>query len=543
MKKIILFVTVLLFSVFWLSAQNSEQLSINNIQTAFTKNGGLYQSDTSWAEFKIKNAQETVAIFAGSLWMGGYKNSMLHLAAQTYYQGSSSDPNLLQTDFQAGPISNNYQDSAYRARYSRVWKISQQQIDDHRNNYSQINYVVPPAIADWPAHGDTSRGEAFHLAPFIDWNGNKLYEPELGEFPDIRGDEAVYVIYNDDLTHILTQANSLEVEIHLMAYAFEAPQDTALHNSIFLHYRIHNPGTEAIDSLTVAHWNDPDLGNPFDDLIGSDSTLGLSYFYNANNNDRGSSGFGTFPPAVGMLFLGTDAAGSGYYTNRSGSSPNAITNPFNAAEFHRYMKQIWKDGSPMVIENPSGLGNTSNGDGYSPAPSNMQSTRWAYNDIMNWYESPARQADKLMLLSAPTQNLPAGGDLCFDLAVIYARDSIDSSPYSSVSKLKRMSAGVKQFFSTQNYVCMNSNIGMVEYHSPELRLFPNPVKEVLILESNSALSKVEIYSLTGERLQSTTLSGNGSHHISLSGKLNAGLYLCTVHFASGETLSRKIMVQ
>jgi hypothetical protein len=43
----------------------------------------------------------------------------------------------------------------------------------------------------WPGNGNIQNGEARFLAPFNDENFNQLYEPWLGETPDIRGDEAV----------------------------------------------------------------------------------------------------------------------------------------------------------------------------------------------------------------------------------------------------------------------------------------------------------------------------------------------------------------
>ena len=76
-------------------------------------------------------------------------------------------------------------------------KLTKSEIDNHITNYSDPNYQVPEAIISWPAHGDIALGQNYNLAPYIDVNDNNIYDPYNGDYPCIKGDEAIYMIRND----------------------------------------------------------------------------------------------------------------------------------------------------------------------------------------------------------------------------------------------------------------------------------------------------------------------------------------------------------
>ncbi|PIZ05521.1 MAG: hypothetical protein COY57_06840, partial [Flavobacteriales bacterium CG_4_10_14_0_8_um_filter_32_5] len=51
-------------------------------------------------------------------------------------------------------------------------------------------YQIPDVILNWPAHGDPSLGQDWHLAPFYDRDGDDFYDPSQGDYPkyDLIGD-------------------------------------------------------------------------------------------------------------------------------------------------------------------------------------------------------------------------------------------------------------------------------------------------------------------------------------------------------------------
>jgi hypothetical protein len=64
-----------------------------------------------------------------------------------------------------------------------------------------------------------------------------------------------------------------------------------------------------------------------------------------------------------------------------------------------------------------------------------------------------------------------------------------------------------------------------------IRVFPNPTTGTFILEtkgeSESVKSKVEIFSMLGDQIFNSEISGNGKHELSLSGK-PTGIYVIRV---------------
>ena len=78
------------------------------------------------------------------------------------------------------------------------------------------------------------------MAPYFDHDGNGIYDPSFGDYPFIRGDQCIFFMANDDRTHTETQGDSLLVEIHCMAYAYDNPQDSILDNTVFLHFDLIN---------------------------------------------------------------------------------------------------------------------------------------------------------------------------------------------------------------------------------------------------------------------------------------------------------------
>jgi hypothetical protein len=135
-------------------------------------------------------------------------------------------------------------------------------------------------IAEWPAHDDTTIGEAYYLAPFVDTNND-------GDYPEIKGDQAIYFIYNDAFSAAMF--NSMTTETHVMAYAFQCP-DSAIQNTIFVDYRVYNRSNNTYDSTYVGMWSDFDIGNAQDDYVQCDVTRSLFYGFNEDLFDDDNSG-------------------------------------------------------------------------------------------------------------------------------------------------------------------------------------------------------------------------------------------------------------
>jgi hypothetical protein len=117
--------------------------------------------------------------------------------------------------------------------------------------------------------------------------------------------QIVWTLYHDAeaSAHTILHGDGLGAEVRqtLLGFGGSAP----LRRSVVVRWHITNRSASAWDDLYVGFWADAELGGAFDDLCGSDSTLGLGYVYNAIDAD---SDYGAAIPAAGIALLGAATA-------------------------------------------------------------------------------------------------------------------------------------------------------------------------------------------------------------------------------------------
>ena len=511
-------------------SQKHACLDRNNINACFSASGGLFQKDSLGSQFEVKTAGKALAYTGGS-WISAYRADTLFTAVKEYgfAPGQGGD-----SDFDAGPVADNYNATRYVSDYERFWKISQSQIDQHRNNYSNPGYIAPREISSWPGNGDTTNGMARRLAPFKDLNNNDIYEPVQGEHPVIAGDEAVYIIYNDDRrSNPLTQAKGMGLEIHLLIYAFNRPNDSALHNTLFMHYRVVNRSTNTYDNLIFSAWNDVDLGNNYDDKIGSDSTLSLGYVYNGDLDDEGPLGFGTNPPALGVLGLSENIRGHMGYFNTGSSQRSETSDPDSALHFRYYMQNLWKDSTSLKLEK--------GGDGYSNSDT-LPTSLWIGDgwDI-NW------PRDIRSLMNFKAQSLAPGQSACYDLAYMYGRDA-DTANRDVLAALDVIRNGVglvQSHYEHQYFVCTDETFGTQELRDQKLNLQigPNPSDGTLHLTLGDvpAQLSMQIMDASGRIIEERSLPRQ--RNIRLDLELKPGLYMYRISGEGTQQASGKLVIR
>ena len=482
-------------------------LSINNVRATILGGGDMWW-DLNTARYEVPKGSNKHSMFAGSLWLGGVdEGNQLKLAAMTYRQsGNDYWPGPLTTDGTASTnkeICDKYDRHwiIYREEVD-VHKAWLECLDDPNCNDAELfpgyESQIPQSIKDWPGNGVD--GELpYQLAPFIDRDGDGVYD-YLVDYPaydidkeyDCRdketdvlyGDQTIWWVYNDrGNVHTESQAGALGFEIRAQAFAFSTNDE--VNNMTFNNYRIINRSTFRLTNTYFSTWFDPDLGNYTDDIIGCDIARGLGYCYNSDTEDEGALGYGLNPPAVGFDFFqgpfadyydGLDNDRDGcvdgvkdpetgicvaedpatgvneriimsqfmYYNN---TASNISGNPDNATHFYNYMRALWKNGSELIIETPSGAGDLGNGDGFV-ASGNGTSTRFAYPGMsydttgayppyspVDWWESPANKEDKRGLHSAGPFSLAPGALNFVTTGVVWERDLINNDLFASVEKV------------------------------------------------------------------------------------------------------------
>jgi len=198
----------------------------------------------------------------------------------------------------------------------------------------------------------------------------------LGD-PDMIGDQMLWAVFNDadPGAHSNDAGNTDPLGLEVRQTTFGFDRQGALGNIVFLRLRIYNKGGNAIDSCYFSLWSDPDLGDHTDDLVGCDTTLGVGYVYNADNDDQNH--YESTPPCVGYDFfqgplIAKDTANEAHW-NRVGkmwgqtyedsvnmgmTSFNKYingTDPNDFNETYNYMRGLTSAGEPYVYEGETRL--------------------------------------------------------------------------------------------------------------------------------------------------------------------------------------------
>ncbi len=413
------------------------KLNINQVGADFSAAGGIAweRGLHSYPAFEIPAGEGKSTLFTQRLWIGGLNEGAdLHLSAERYRQ--------LGRDFWPGPVT--YPQAFYQQeqeKWNRLWKIDKETIDYHKANWSNADYEMPEVILNWPAHGDTSIGQEWFMAPYQDENANGIYEPELGDYPIIRGDQALYFVFNDDrYENTESSGQPLGVEIRGMAYGFNAPDDEVLNQTVFVNYLIVNRSEMTYDSVYFGKFADFDIGYAWDDFIGCDTSLHSYFAYNGApvDGDGGAGTYGDQPPAQAITFFNQPLTSFMYMNNTSGD----MGDPQFAPQYYNYLKGKWKNGQPMHWGGngfPGGLGTTDEMTAHM-FPDNP-------NSAEGWHEVAINNdpGDRQGLGSAFVGLFEPGRRICFDMAFVFGQDA-DGDHLESVNVLKANIQHIREYF-------------------------------------------------------------------------------------------------
>jgi len=568
-----------------------KSLDINNIRAGINANGYLFnnfgyhgteeteilksQNHGFFPAFEAPKGSGINAVFSASLWMGGKDNTdpdnPLHLAAVRYMQTGN--------DYWYGPVSNTY-DRQYDVKWIGLWKLTLYDIKYHMNHYQDAGYVAKKEIMTWPGNGDVSNGEAAQLAPYYDKNNNGLYEPMQGDYPLIRGNEAIYFIYNDDrLPHSESQGKNLGIEVHGMAYAFNDEADSALWNTIFIHYDIYNRSDTTYYDTYVGQFVDSDLGNPSDDYIQSNVQLGAMLSYNGDDFDDNfknfntglySPGYGDKLPAIGITLLGGPFMDADNTDNPSGGCDESI-NGLNfgngtvdderwGMQFFGYLNNSggpWSDPriAPEYYNHLHGY--TNNGNRWHSVNSTGQEYDFNYffpgNSDTCYYGtggidpgiysteetgnngSPNPPGDRRGVISSGPFTFKPGDVQQLDLAYVFARSYDSSNPLDIVTN---RIISIRNSAIADSLMVLPDEIDAISenHNQPGLiHIWPNPASGYINIDCRTIGEPLyyQIYGITGVQVGSGRLNGNTVNHLQLTG-LEHGIYI--IHLKTNKGL-------
>ena len=390
MKKNHLLLTMLILMGMASVAQQPpiSHIEINNVRATILGNGSCFlpQQGNECVTWEVPQGSGKGTFFQHSLWFGGLDaTDSLHLSALRFWQ--------MGEEYWAGPLktADASIDLMTALKYHHVWNLTRAEIDDFIAHHGDASYKVPYDILNWPAHGDT--GYAKDLAPFVDVNGDGQYNPADGDYPDIKGDQCLFFIFNESYKeHGESEGEKIGLEVHAMVYAYNAPDDEALNNTIFFNYKFFNRSSNDYHNTYLGLWNDWDIGYFWDDYVGCDVQRSSCYGYNGAPIDGNGEpeAYGDNPPVQVCTVLAgpyMDADGRDnpayngdcdvlfncshpldryayngynfgngiadderlglcgfmYHNNSSGDNGD----PATAEDYYNYLRGFWKNGTPM----------------------------------------------------------------------------------------------------------------------------------------------------------------------------------------------------
>lgn len=356
MKKLFLLAYCTLYSLIQAQAQATfntrDSVHINNINASVLLHGDMWWdpiAESARCEFP-KNTGKHVG-FVSALWMSGYDGSgQLHVASQTYRQDGN--------DYWPGPLdASGTLNYATSSDWAKFWKVRRSDIQYFQALSSHTTANTPTGILTWPAAGNAyaagnggvplTISSTTTMAPFIDLNGNGSYEPLLGEYPDVKGDEAIWWAFSDNgPTHNNNNGIPLGVEVHAMSYAYA--RGTLIDNVVYYEYTVTNKSANTYNDFRIAQFSDADLGYFRDDFVGFDSAHRMSICYNGTADDGADGGhpansYGIHCPVQGVTMIvlpgdvGTTYVPAGNFITYNNDF-SAIGNPNSDTACNNYMR-------------------------------------------------------------------------------------------------------------------------------------------------------------------------------------------------------------
>jgi hypothetical protein len=521
-------------------AQLNSVLDANNFKAVVGGKGLLFYSDSAYNPQRllaeVPKGGGSSAFILSTLAMSGINTQGLHrYSAFSFVTERNS--------CYSGPIAVLY-DSLYDKLYSRNFKVTRQQVDQHRAQAVPVTNISD-AIRLWPGKGnphiflECGVEITRNLAPFTDVNGNNIYDPANGDYPAFCGDHAVFFVYNNERgsRFYTTSSNSMGIEIRALAEEFVLPTEpmdkNPVNNAICVHYELENRSAESYSDFYVAMKGDPDLGCYTNDAVGCDTNRNLAYGYNRvlfDNDCQGLTGYRNLKIAAGLKLL-----------NRRLSSfnmakPNMLFEDNNSDSTYYYytLRGMWADGQPYTV---GGYGRG----GTVPTKYVFPGTP---TDTSAWSEVSAntQTGDRWMYASSGPELFTPGEVKAMDYVFFASYDSTATN-LTIVDTLRRDADIVQAFYNNTIVPCraeISTAIGDINNRLLQVMVYPNPASSQLVVQAPEVITMLQLTNLLGQVV--FTAPGNSTKQVVDVSGMPKGIYLLKIKAGLKEAV-KKVVVE
>ncbi|MBI4546982.1 MAG: T9SS type A sorting domain-containing protein [Ignavibacteriae bacterium] len=293
--------------------------NVNNFAMWVWENGGLERNpfDNNSGTFFPKGT--TTVIYAGGFVWGGVVQdgtaSSLRVGGQTYNYGTVPG-RIISQGIGENPLSPDV----------RIYRIRRYyETDDLADDAATLYQIKDCKVLPWMIDSVRAYYRRDWLewpwqkgAPYYDRNNNGIYDPDTSGHYDpqedepglVDADQVLWCVVNDldpSATQGLYGSPPIGLEEQVTIWGYNRPD--SLGNCLFQRCRLIYKGTSTtppdarIDSMYIAKWSDPDVGDFGDDFAGCDTGLQIGYAYNSTAVDVEYRKFNLNPPAVGYILL------------------------------------------------------------------------------------------------------------------------------------------------------------------------------------------------------------------------------------------------
>jgi hypothetical protein len=443
------------------------KLDGNNISSTFIYNGSFNNNHNSSGLEWPKGTNKYLA-YCNGLCIGAYVNGRLKesMANSNIFFGGGSG------EFRIGYYADNTCKRNYIFKFYKIKKG-----DSYLNNWDWANWglMVP------------------YGAPFIDVNNNGIYEPAI-DTPGVKNaSQTIFCCMSDadissHMDHLVFGGNAspLYAEVHFTAWVYNTPE---LNDVQFINYEIINKSSNSWNRTQIGIYGDPDLGYLFDDYIGCDTNMDMTYCYNQTNYD---SAYGSNPPALGFTILSGPVIKSFSPNVKLGMTSSIVhydrfhwnvicERTPDEAPYNAYLMMSGLKNDSTCWLDPTQIPPKKTKFCYTGDPET--STGWTEKKGSIWncgldsigiIHFPNDYGDRRFVFSSGSDDLTMnpGDTQRFCIAQMAARGS---SNLNSVTELKNLCSRVRSFYET-NFPFVINPVPVVEYPTSFMldQNYPNP---------------------------------------------------------------------
>ncbi len=289
---------------------------INNVFNYYGNNGdGSFNKFSALGEgFEFLKGSGKTGIFEDGVVWGGYHKGRTtpKVGGSVYRHGLQAGPIVQYGTASTDPVGDdptNPSNRIYRIRpdinpgtpFASVQSIIASEETAYISRYEGYTdqNIYDQYISDW------NQWPAAQGAPFVYGKDSNNVQRTSGPYDpryDLPGrpgaDQTLWYVANDcNASRAAFLAGSPVIGLEMQRTIWGYKRAGALGQTIFMSTLLINKSGAKIDTMFLAQWADPDLGDAGDDFVGCDTSRNLGYVYNGKASD---AMYGTAIPAVGF---------------------------------------------------------------------------------------------------------------------------------------------------------------------------------------------------------------------------------------------------